>query len=203
MKTQRFWMMNIPPLQWCHNERNGVSNHQPHDCLLNHFCLLLACVCNLREVEVWEFSKIKYIYTHIYIYFFSEIIMRTWLSWCFILMLSTIHAFPLPEVARDTPRSGGHIISLHPLTFLSKYSPVHDIYTPQYPTNKLRIENVIITLKRFDVIITFSLRNLFARYIVIYFVVVISVMNSLDIFNIILQGWFTGIWVIVWLPQLQ
>ena len=23
------------PLQWCHNERDGVSNHQPHDCLLN------------------------------------------------------------------------------------------------------------------------------------------------------------------------
>ena len=23
-------------LQWCHNEHRGVSNHQPHDCLLNH-----------------------------------------------------------------------------------------------------------------------------------------------------------------------
>ena len=23
------------PLQWRHNERNGISNHQPHDCLLN------------------------------------------------------------------------------------------------------------------------------------------------------------------------
>ena len=23
-------------LRWRHNERNGVSNHQPHDCLLNH-----------------------------------------------------------------------------------------------------------------------------------------------------------------------
>ena len=22
-------------LQWCHDERDGVSNHQPHDCLLN------------------------------------------------------------------------------------------------------------------------------------------------------------------------
>ena len=22
-------------LQWRHNERDGVSNHQPHDCLLN------------------------------------------------------------------------------------------------------------------------------------------------------------------------
>ena len=24
------------PLPWRHNERDGVSNHQPHDCLLNH-----------------------------------------------------------------------------------------------------------------------------------------------------------------------
>ena len=23
------------PLQWRHNERGGVPNHQPHDCLLN------------------------------------------------------------------------------------------------------------------------------------------------------------------------
>ena len=22
-------------LQWCHNQRDGVPNHQPHDCLLN------------------------------------------------------------------------------------------------------------------------------------------------------------------------
>ena len=22
-------------LQWCHNEHHGISNHQPHDCLLN------------------------------------------------------------------------------------------------------------------------------------------------------------------------
>ena len=23
-------------LQWCHNGCDGISNHQPHDCLLNH-----------------------------------------------------------------------------------------------------------------------------------------------------------------------
>ena len=23
-------------LQWCQNGRDGISNHQPHDCLLNH-----------------------------------------------------------------------------------------------------------------------------------------------------------------------
>ena len=26
---------NENTLQWRHNERDGVSNHQPHDCLLN------------------------------------------------------------------------------------------------------------------------------------------------------------------------
>ena len=25
-------------LQWCHNEHDGVSNHQPHDYLLNRLC---------------------------------------------------------------------------------------------------------------------------------------------------------------------
>ena len=30
--SQRFMEF---PLQWCHKGRDGVSNHQPHDCLLN------------------------------------------------------------------------------------------------------------------------------------------------------------------------
>ena len=30
------WNINVPlSLKWRHNERDGVSNHQPHDCLLN------------------------------------------------------------------------------------------------------------------------------------------------------------------------
>ena len=28
-------IVNTIPLQWRHNGRDGVSNHQPHDCLLN------------------------------------------------------------------------------------------------------------------------------------------------------------------------
>ena len=33
----RDWVVSYFPnsLQWRHTERNGVSNHQPHDCLLN------------------------------------------------------------------------------------------------------------------------------------------------------------------------
>ena len=30
-----FYLTEGNSLQWRHNERNGVSNHQPHDCLLN------------------------------------------------------------------------------------------------------------------------------------------------------------------------
>ena len=78
------------------------------------------------------------------------------------------------------------------------------VYAHQYPANKLHNENVIIMSKGcFDVIITFSLCNLFARYIVICFVVVINVINFLDVFSSILQGWFIGIGAIVLLPQFQ
>ena len=56
--SQSFWLEGIViPLQWHHNERNGISNHQPHDFLLN--CLLRhrskktskLCVTGLCEVN--------------------------------------------------------------------------------------------------------------------------------------------------------
>ena len=28
---------SLSPLRWRHNEHDSVSNHQPHDCLLNHY----------------------------------------------------------------------------------------------------------------------------------------------------------------------
>ena len=28
-------LLSLESVQWCHNERDVVSNHQPHDCLLN------------------------------------------------------------------------------------------------------------------------------------------------------------------------
>ena len=33
-----FYNAQQSTLQWRHNGRNGVSNHQPHDCLLNRLC---------------------------------------------------------------------------------------------------------------------------------------------------------------------
>ena len=32
---KRSYWIHVIPLQWRHNGRDGVSNHQPHDCLLN------------------------------------------------------------------------------------------------------------------------------------------------------------------------
>ena len=37
------------PLRWCHNEHDGVSNHQPHDCLLNR----------LFKAQIKETSKLR------------------------------------------------------------------------------------------------------------------------------------------------
>ena len=34
-KYMKLWTWYLFALQWCCNERNGVTNHQPHDCLLN------------------------------------------------------------------------------------------------------------------------------------------------------------------------
>ena len=37
MKTSEYWstVYSVSSLQWHHNGRDSVSNHQPHDCLLN------------------------------------------------------------------------------------------------------------------------------------------------------------------------
>ena len=32
--VELYWHMNMLPLPWRHNEHDGVSNHQPQDCLL-------------------------------------------------------------------------------------------------------------------------------------------------------------------------
>ena len=31
-------IVSLPSLRWRHNEHDGVSNHQPHDCILKRFC---------------------------------------------------------------------------------------------------------------------------------------------------------------------
>ena len=33
--SHKTWDLSQSPLRWRHNARDGVSNHQPHDCLLN------------------------------------------------------------------------------------------------------------------------------------------------------------------------
>ena len=34
-RMDQWWVDNLTALRWRHNGRDGVSNHQPHDCLFN------------------------------------------------------------------------------------------------------------------------------------------------------------------------
>ena len=44
----------VGSLQWRHNERDGVSNHQPYDCILNH--LFKAHIKeNIKAPRQWSF----------------------------------------------------------------------------------------------------------------------------------------------------
>ena len=40
-------------LQWCHNERDSVSNHQPHDCLLKRLFRRRASRENIKAPRYW------------------------------------------------------------------------------------------------------------------------------------------------------
>ena len=44
------------PLQWSHNERDGVSNHEPHDSLLNRLikAQIRENIKALRHWSLWE-----------------------------------------------------------------------------------------------------------------------------------------------------
>ena len=47
--------VNSPPLQWRHNERDGVTNHQPRDSLLNRLFKVQIKV-NIKAPSHWSLS---------------------------------------------------------------------------------------------------------------------------------------------------
>ena len=52
LSPHRRAMVRIGSLQWRHNECDGVSNHQPHDCL--HNCLFMAQIKeNIKAPRHW------------------------------------------------------------------------------------------------------------------------------------------------------
>ena len=62
-----FFEIQLTSLQWRHNERDSVSNHQPHDCLLNRLfgCkskktskLLVTGLCAGNSPGTGEFSAL-------------------------------------------------------------------------------------------------------------------------------------------------
>ena len=86
-------------LRWRHNEWDGVSNHQPYDCLLN--CLSgrrskktskpasLAFVLGIHRRPVnsphkWPVTR--------KLFPFDDVIMNIWWSWCYIMDLNPINA---------------------------------------------------------------------------------------------------------------
>ena len=62
-KAQVSWLhsLNGPKLHsdhalwWCHNGHNGISNHQPHDCLLNIF-IQMQIKENIKSPHHWPLS---------------------------------------------------------------------------------------------------------------------------------------------------
>ena len=50
------WIPTPETLLWCHNEHDGVSNHQPHDCLRNHLfrCRSKEYIKAPRHWPLWE-----------------------------------------------------------------------------------------------------------------------------------------------------
>ena len=43
------------PLLWRHNGRDGVSNHQPHDCLFTQACIQTQIKENIKAPRHWPF----------------------------------------------------------------------------------------------------------------------------------------------------
>ena len=81
-------------LQWRHNERDGVSNHQPHDCLLNRI-FKAQNKENIKAPRLWPLS--------------GEFIEDRWIprtkgqsrGKCFHLMTSSCHFQASPWMERN------------------------------------------------------------------------------------------------------
>ena len=55
---------NFVPSQWCHNEHDGVTHHQPHDCLFNlYLCAdqrkhqIAASLAFVRGIHQWPVNS--------------------------------------------------------------------------------------------------------------------------------------------------
>ena len=56
------WLQQYIPLQWRHSDRDGVSNHQPHHCLLKRlFRRRWKKTSKLRVTGLWEFTGDQWI----------------------------------------------------------------------------------------------------------------------------------------------
>ena len=51
------WWIHITALRWRHNERDGVSNHQPHDCWLNRLFRRPASLAFVPGTHRWSVNS--------------------------------------------------------------------------------------------------------------------------------------------------
>ena len=77
-------------LQWCHNECNGVSNHQPHDCFLNRlfrcrskktskFCVTGLCAWNSPVTGEFPAQRARNV-ENVSIWWCHHVILLAWMS---------------------------------------------------------------------------------------------------------------------------
>ena len=70
-------------IQWRHNGHDGVSNHQPHDCLLNRLCADQICSASLafvRGIHRWPVNSPQKWPVTRKMFPFDDVIM-TWVEW--------------------------------------------------------------------------------------------------------------------------
>ena len=98
---------NVGPLQWHHNEHDGISNHQPHDCLLNHLFrrrskkipkLHITGLCAGNSPVTGELPTQRASYAeNVSIY----VIMLSWMDYCRISMRAISQKVPRLAICQN------------------------------------------------------------------------------------------------------
>ena len=85
-------------LQWRHNERDGVSNHQPHDCLLNRFWAAdqRKHQSSASLADVWGIHRRQMNSPHkgpvtLKMFPFDDVIMNTFMICCCLHFLNVVN----------------------------------------------------------------------------------------------------------------
>ena len=94
--NRRYQLAVLPTLQWRHNERDGISNHHPHGCLLNFIQCAdqrkhqsSASLAFVRGIHRWPVNSPHKGPVTQKMFPFDDVIMKygyTWLTLCSVLL---------------------------------------------------------------------------------------------------------------------